>query len=59
VVGARRRFFPRQSLHRTTTHLLAVFVVFLSQAIDTPRAAAALREQPNIVFILADDLDQN
>jgi len=52
-----RQSFPRQLLYRTTTHVFLIVSAVLPQIIYPPPLHADQANRPNIVLIMADDLD--
>jgi len=52
-----RREFPRRLLHRITILAKIAHVALISQVIYTQQLNAKSSDRPNIVLILADDLE--
>jgi len=52
-----RRTFPRHLLHRITTLAISAVVVLVAQTIYMQRVNADQVSRPNIVVIMADELD--
>ena len=53
-----RRSFPRHLLHRITTLATTVIAALVAQVIYTQPVSAKSSDRPNIVLILADDIDE-